>query len=187
VGSRAASVEQQPPRLPVLERSRVRGSGTSARRALPGRDRGCATNRYEAQNSAATADLIGVHRVPACEGVARNPRCRSSACLSRRQTSPSRSCSSQKQCRTTFPEEEKVLLTFRGTGAAKFELSYNPGCVTVWRPGDTEVWAATLRDQTPRQIGGWAHIPAPYLDSAGLQEDSPFADWNHLPLPPRDL
>ena len=41
-----------------------------------------------------------------------------------------------------FPEEEKVLLTFRGTGAAKFELSYNPGCVTVWRPGDTEVWAA---------------------------------------------
>lgn len=86
-----------------------------------------------------------------------------------------------------FPEEERVLLTFRGTGAAKFEVSYDPGCVTVWRPGDTEVWAATQRDQTPRQIGGWADNPAPWIDSAGLQEDSPFTEWNHLPLPPREL
>ena len=82
-----------------------------------------------------------------------------------------------------FPGEEKVLLTFRGTGAAKFELSYSPGCVSIWRPGDTEVWAATLRDQTPRQIGGWAHVPAPGLDSAAPKMDMTFAEWDHLPLP----
>ncbi len=65
-----------------------------------------------------------------------------------------------------FPPQERVLLTFRGpVAAADFEVVHGPDYLTIWRPADTEVWA-TLADGTHEQIGGWAHIPAPWLDSA---------------------
>lgn len=66
-----------------------------------------------------------------------------------------------------FPPQEKVLLTFRGpaTAVPEFEVSHGVDGLTIWRPPDTEVWA-TLADGTHEQIGGWAHIPAPWLDSA---------------------
>jgi hypothetical protein len=70
-----------------------------------------------------------------------------------------------------FPNEGKVLLTFRGTGAAKVELRYDPGCITVWRPRDTEVWAATATDHDPKQIGGWGQGPG-FLSAA--KQDQTF-------------
>lgn len=84
-----------------------------------------------------------------------------------------------------FPHEEKLLLTFRGNGAARFELSYGHGSVQVWRPADTEVWAATSRNQQPQQIGGWTDNPAPGLDTAAPRVEMPFPEWDHLPLPHR--
>jgi hypothetical protein len=65
-----------------------------------------------------------------------------------------------------FPPQERVLLTFRGPVAdAQFEVVHGSDYLTIWRPADTEVWA-TLADGTHEQIGGWAHVPAPWLDSA---------------------
>lgn len=65
-----------------------------------------------------------------------------------------------------LPSQERVLLTFRGPVAdAQFEVVHGPDYLTIWRPADTEVWA-TLADGTHEQIGGWSHIPAPWLDSA---------------------
>lgn len=67
-----------------------------------------------------------------------------------------------------FPPHAKVLLTFRGPASLvpDFEVSHGVDGLTIWRPADTEVWA-TLADGTHEQIGGWAHNPAPWLDSAG--------------------
>jgi hypothetical protein len=84
-----------------------------------------------------------------------------------------------------FPEERRVLLTFRGTAEAKFEISRWSGGMSIWRPADTEVWAATQRDPVPRQIGGWNNIPFPSLDTGALRLPTEV-EWDHLPLPPAD-
>jgi hypothetical protein len=76
-----------------------------------------------------------------------------------------------------------VLLTFRGPSAMKFELAYFPGGISVWRPADCQVWAATSKDQAPQQIGGFARNPAPGLDSRAPKLDLPIAVWDCLPLP----
>jgi hypothetical protein len=49
-----------------------------------------------------------------------------------------------------LPKKSKVLLTFRGPHAMKFELSYDHDWVTVWRPSDKKAWAATMSEQEPR-------------------------------------
>jgi hypothetical protein len=85
-----------------------------------------------------------------------------------------------------FPPEERVLLTFRGAGAMKFELGYFPGGLSLWRPGDTEVWAASTNNPEPQQIAVWSDIPAPWLDSRAPKMDMPVAEWDHLHLPLRD-
>ena len=48
----------------------------------------------------------------------------------------------------------------------KFEVVYGPDSVSIWRPADTEVWAAAEGDDAPTQIGGFAGLAAPWLDSA---------------------
>ena len=65
----------------------------------------------------------------------------------------------------TFPPQARVLLTFRGPDVLQqFEISHAADALTVWRPGDTEVWA-TLADGRHEQIGGFSDNPAPWLDS----------------------
>ncbi|MBU2693956.1 hypothetical protein [Pimelobacter sp. 30-1] len=65
-----------------------------------------------------------------------------------------------------LPPHERVLLTFRGPMTTpQFEVVHGHDCLTIWRSPDTEVWA-TLADGTHEQIGGWALLPAPWLDSA---------------------
>jgi hypothetical protein len=64
-----------------------------------------------------------------------------------------------------FPPHERVLLTFRGLGPRQqFEVSHRQDGLTIWRPGDTEVWA-TLANGTHEQIGGFSDNPAPWTDS----------------------
>lgn len=76
-----------------------------------------------------------------------------------------------------FPPQERVLLTFRGPRAvADFEVVHARDFLSIWRPADTEVWA-TLEDGTHEQIGGWAHIPAPWLDSAHPQTGGRRWTW----------
>lgn len=82
-----------------------------------------------------------------------------------------------------FPAAGRVVLTFRGAGAMKFELGYSPGCVVVWRPSDTEVWAASQSDPTVRLIGGSRDNLAPGFDTGAPALDVAFAEWDHLPLP----
>ena len=76
-----------------------------------------------------------------------------------------------------FPPQEQVLLTFRGPVAAvpEFEVAHGADGLTIWRPSDTEVWA-TLADGSHEQIGGFAHNPAPWLDSAHPDIGPP--PWN---------
>jgi hypothetical protein len=65
----------------------------------------------------------------------------------------------------TFPPQERVLLTFRGPDSVQqFEISHQAAALTVWRPGDTQVWA-TLADGSHEQIGGFSDNPAPWIDS----------------------
>src|SRR5690349_24324656 len=64
-----------------------------------------------------------------------------------------------------FPPNEKVLLSFRGGPPLQhLEVVHYPNFLTVWRPGDVEVWA-TLEDGSTSQIAGFATAPAPWLDS----------------------
>lgn len=80
-----------------------------------------------------------------------------------------------------FPPHEKVLLTFLipATEIQYFDVAHAPDCLTIWRPADTEVWAA-LADGSRTQIGGFVGAPAPWLDSAS---DAPpeQAPWTWPP------
>jgi hypothetical protein len=82
----------------------------------------------------------------------------------------------------SFPPHEKVLLTLRPRrrGPHYIELVHRTDSVTIWRPSDTEVWA-TLADGTTEQIGGWAHIPAPWIDSDSELEGPPPWTWPPAP------
>lgn len=81
-----------------------------------------------------------------------------------------------------FPPNERVLLTFRPRTRATqhVELVHHSDHLTIWRPGDTEVWATTADGETT-QIGGWSHIPAPWLDSTSEIKGEPPWSW---PPPP---
>lgn len=72
-----------------------------------------------------------------------------------------------------FPPQERVLLTFIGPlTAPQFEVIRGTEYLTIWRPPDTQVWA-TLADGSHEQIGGFADIPAPWMDSAHPDTGSP--------------
>jgi hypothetical protein len=82
-----------------------------------------------------------------------------------------------------FPPAEKVQLTFRGPSSMKFEISHAADCLTIWRPADTEVWAAALPGESIEQIA-WAAIPFPWLDNGGAGlGPPPWVGWDHLRLP----
>lgn len=71
-----------------------------------------------------------------------------------------------------FPGHCKVVLSFRGPDAMLAELSHYPDAVVIWRPADTQVWAATP-DGRCEQIAGFADNPAPGLDTGGATLDRP--------------
>jgi hypothetical protein len=74
-----------------------------------------------------------------------------------------------------FPPQQHVLLTFRGPDLKQqLEVRYGKNSLTIWRPGDTEVWA-TLADRSHEQIGGFKDNPFPWLDS-GSSASGP-APW----------
>jgi hypothetical protein len=80
-----------------------------------------------------------------------------------------------------FPPAERVLLTFRGPSSMKFEVSHARDCLTIWRPADTEVWAATRPGASVEQIA-WSTVPFPGLDqSAASFAPKPWSEWDHLP------
>jgi hypothetical protein len=84
----------------------------------------------------------------------------------------------------SFPSAGRLLLTFRGRAEMIFELSRGPSHITIWRPSDTEVWAAVMGDAAPTQIGGFAANPAPWLDSRAPDAGpAPWTEIHHLPLP----
>ncbi|MFI7678907.1 hypothetical protein [Actinophytocola sp. NPDC049390] len=85
-----------------------------------------------------------------------------------------------------FPPAERVLLTFRGPSSMKFEVSHAADCLTIWRPADTEVWAATRPGASVEQIA-WSTNPFFGLDkAAGNLHPKPWSEWDHLPAtPPR--
>jgi hypothetical protein len=82
-----------------------------------------------------------------------------------------------------FPPHQKVLLTFviPDRDIQYFDIAHAPDYLTIWRPGDTEVWA-TLADGSRTQIGGFRDNPAPWLDSGG---DLPASEapWSWPPPP----
>jgi hypothetical protein len=82
-----------------------------------------------------------------------------------------------------FPPHERVLLTFRQRvpGVQHLELTHHKDALIIWRPGDTEVWA-TVADGPTEQIAGWAHIPAPWIDSNSELTSPP--PWSWPPPPP---
>jgi hypothetical protein len=80
-----------------------------------------------------------------------------------------------------LPPAEQVLLTFRGPSSMKFEVSHAPDCLTIWRPADTEVWAATQPGASVEQIA-WSANPFPGLDKGAPSLPSkPWLEWDHLP------
>ncbi|MFG1796256.1 hypothetical protein [Nocardia sp. NPDC049149] len=72
-----------------------------------------------------------------------------------------------------FPEEGKVVLSFRGPDSMSAELTHYPDAVVIWRPADTEVWATTI-DGRCELIAGFAGNPAPGLDTGGKPLDQPM-------------
>ena len=82
-----------------------------------------------------------------------------------------------------FPPHEKVLLTFvvADRDIQHFEVAHAPDFVTIWRPGDAEVWA-TLADGSHVQIAGFSDNPAPWLDSAS-ELPATEAPWSWPLLP----
>ena len=77
----------------------------------------------------------------------------------------------------TFPPHEKILLTFRGPDRLQqFEISHHRDALTIWRPGDTEVWVS-LVDGTHEQIGGFADNPAPWIDTGNDAPGPPPWAW----------
>jgi hypothetical protein len=61
------------------------------------------------------------------------------------------------------------------------EIVHHINGLTIWRPGDTEVWA-TLADGKTEQIGGWSDAKAPWIDSdSGVTTPPP---WSWPPPPP---
>lgn len=82
-----------------------------------------------------------------------------------------------------FPPNEKVLLTFRTANQTSYiEMTHATDCLTIWRSGDTEVWA-TMADGTSEQVAGFSGNPAPWLDSNHSAEGP--APWTWPPAPDR--
>ncbi|KRC65989.1 hypothetical protein ASE12_15230 [Aeromicrobium sp. Root236] len=81
-----------------------------------------------------------------------------------------------------FPPCEKVLLIFRSANPLSYiEMSHAVDCLTIWRPGDTEVWA-TSGDGPAEQVAGFSDHPFPWIDSGHQAEGRPPWDWP--PAPP---
>jgi hypothetical protein len=82
-----------------------------------------------------------------------------------------------------FPPHERVLLTFRQQvpRVQHMELTHYKDALVIWRHGDTEVWA-TVADGPTEQIAGWAHNPAPWIDSNSKATGAP--PWSWPPPPP---
>lgn len=82
-----------------------------------------------------------------------------------------------------FPPHQKLLLTFliADRDVQYLNVAHAPDFLTIWRPGDAEVWA-TLADGTHVQIGGFSDNPAPWLDSASELPASE-APWSWPPPP----
>ena len=82
-----------------------------------------------------------------------------------------------------FPPHENVLLTFviADGDIQHFDVAHAPDSLTIWRPGDAEVWA-TLADGSHVQVGGFRDAPAPWLDSAS-ELPATEAPWSWPPPP----
>ncbi|MET7399762.1 hypothetical protein ABZS66_40490 [Dactylosporangium sp. NPDC005572] len=61
------------------------------------------------------------------------------------------------------PPEQATVLLFRGSDAMDFEVCHHPDGLSIWRPGNTEVWAGPVGGPL-RQIGGRRDNPFPTPD-----------------------
>ncbi|MET7395496.1 hypothetical protein ABZS66_18605 [Dactylosporangium sp. NPDC005572] len=64
-----------------------------------------------------------------------------------------------------FPPEQALILLFRGSDAMDFEVVHGPDALTIWRPGNTEVWAGPVGGPL-EQIGGRRDNPFPVPDGS---------------------
>jgi hypothetical protein len=73
---------------------------------------------------------------------------------------------------------QHVLLSFRPRDytTQHVELVHLRDGLSIWRPGDTAVFATTS-DGAVEQIAGWADNPAPWIDSGSPLESPPPWVW----------